>query len=354
MPTPLPDRRQFALAAAAAALGSRAAAVPDDHAAKARRSVRLVPPGNLDCADEVAFSADAAVVAVFQSDDTVTVFETATGKHLNTLAGPGFEDPYLFAAADGGRAVVAWGGRKGACVAWDVKTGKARTLFEKAFGGDRPERDARGAVSADGKRVATLHDGGGCPTLVRVWDAGTGKQLWELNYAGGQSDVYGLAFSPDGKRLAAGTQDRAVTVYDADTGKPAAELRGDGRGAVRAVGWSADGKRLLALHDGPTARAAVWDVATGKPAGEVTGLPKSLPLGPVLSPDGTRVAAVTTDRGLAVWDVPSEEPLTVPVVVAGRRGLAWSADGKALLFLREYSEVHELLTFHVEDVRRKK
>ena len=113
--------------------------------------------------------------------------------------------------------MVAWGGRHGSCVAWDVKTAKIRAVFEKAPGGPGANH---GAVSADGRRIATVHDGGGCPTLVRVWDAATGTQLWELNYADGQEIVHEFAFSPDGKRLAAGTQGGAAEVYDAEGEDP--------------------------------------------------------------------------------------------------------------------------------------
>jgi WD40 repeat protein len=49
--------------------------------------------------------------------------------------------------------------------------------------------------------------------MVKVWDAETGQELLTLEGHGGGSN--GVAFSPDGQRLAAGTADGTVKIYDA-------------------------------------------------------------------------------------------------------------------------------------------
>jgi WD40 repeat protein len=339
---PRPDRRQFAIAALGV-IPIRASAGQVKDNAKARVAVKLKAPMPLDCVSDVAFSSDAKVFVLHHDEDNaqpVTVWDS-DGNWLCTLGGHNFPDVRLFAVVDGGKTVVAWGGKLGFCVAWDVKTAKLRTVFEKAPGAE----EAHGTASADGKRIATVHDGGGCLTLIRVWDAATGKQLWELNYAKGQEIVYGVAFSPDGKRLAAGTQDGDATVYDATSGKLLVSLD-CGAGEVKSVRWSADGKRLLALQAGPRPRAAVWDVGTNKLVGSASGNLQNPPLGVELSPDGTRVAGFATDKGLAIWDVPSEKP-AAEQKLSGRRGFAWSADGKSVVVVREYPGVHELLVFDV-------
>jgi WD40 repeat protein len=354
------NRRRFLATGAAACLGvfpSVAGAAPKDDAVKARTSVRFVAADRLDCIDEVAFTTDRSRVALFHSDRTVTVWETDSGNWLNTLTGQMFEDPEMFEFVEDGKSVLAWGG-VGFCVAWDVASGKLRIVFEKAGGpgGEKPSQTGEywhGTATTDGKRIATVHDGGGKATLIRVWDATSGKQLWEFNNAKGEQTVHAVAFSPDGKRLATGTHDARVKLFDTATGKLLTTLA-DGKERMTKLDWSADGKRLAALQRGPknTAKVSVWDVATEKIAGVVGPLREVDRI--TLSPDGKRLAAfqgVTIDTAcLTIWDVPAEKP-AAEVKLLGRRGIAWSADGKAVLVVREYGGGNEeLLAFHLEDI----
>ena len=66
------------------------------------------------------------------------------------------------------------------------------------------------AFSPDGKRIATAS----ADQTAKVWDAESGKEL--LTLRGHSSAVYGVAFSPDGKRLATASADATVQVYALD------------------------------------------------------------------------------------------------------------------------------------------
>ena len=87
--------------------------------------------------------------------------------------------------------------------------------------------------------------------------AETGKELLSLN----KYDVHSIAWSPDGKRLATGSEDYTARVWDAETGKELFTLDGP-TGQVTSVAWSPDGKRLATGSGGHTAK--VWDARTGK------------------------------------------------------------------------------------------
>jgi WD40 repeat protein len=348
-----PLDRRFLLVCAAVCLGtSTGRAQPKDDAAKARMAVRLDSPDGMDCIDDVAFSADRKVIALFQTDLRIRLWDTETGQWRATLGGHRHDYTDLFAVVDSGKTVLFWNGTgAGACLAWDVKTGESRTVFNKV---GRDGRDARwsAAASLDGKRVATVHCGGQSPAIVRGWDVGTGKELWEFKNDDGKQMVHVIAFAPDGKQLAVGTQDGKVRLLNAATGKEAAVLD-DGKNEVCALEWSADGKRLAAVQRGARniARIVVWDVAKAKIAGEIG--PLTTPGHGALSPDGKHFAAMYTGGTVAVWAVPGEKPVA-SVKVAGRRAMAWSADGKSILVVREYPKTLELLTFDLVDLLPKK
>jgi len=72
--------------------------------------------------------------------------------------------------------------------------------------------------------------------------------------------VNSVSWSPDGTRLASGSYDKTVRVWDVATGASVATLEGH-TGWVRSVSWSPDGTRLASGSRDETVR--VWDVVEG-------------------------------------------------------------------------------------------
>jgi WD domain, G-beta repeat len=109
------------------------------------------------------------------------------------------------------------------------------------------------AFSPDGRTIA----GGSWDETIRIWDAGTGKEIAQLT--GHNAYVKNVQFSPDGKFLVTGGGDRKLRLWDCATWKPLRSFEASTPDTGIAI--SGDSKWLA----GRTAKdLLVWDLATGK------------------------------------------------------------------------------------------
>ena len=123
-------------------------------------------------------------------------------------------------SAGGGRPV------SGQAVIWDLRKGQiVLTLPERTDRGSDPGL-ADVTFSPDGERLATV-----AGRTVRVWKAATGQEVLVLPSV--EDLVMRMAYSPDGKRLAAASRDGSVKVWDAVTGETCLTLGGH----TSAVQW---------------------------------------------------------------------------------------------------------------------
>jgi Flp pilus assembly protein TadD len=176
------------------------------------------------------------------------------------------------------------------------------------------------AYSPDGRRLATA----GNDLLVRIWDTATGQEL--LSLKGHTGLVSGVAYSPDGQRLASWSNYEAtVRIWDALSGQALLTLKGH-KGMVFSVAYSPDSRRLASVGSDYTIRA--WDAASGQQLLTLKGWGERV----TYSPDGRRVAAVAgLDRTVRIWDAASgQELLTLKGHTDLVSDVSYSPDGRRL------------------------
>jgi WD40 repeat protein len=177
------------------------------------------------------------------------------------------------------------------------------------------------AFSPDGRRLATASS----DKTAKVWDAVTGKEL--LTISGHGAGLNGVAFSPDGRRLATASADKTAKVWDEATGKELLTLSGHAD-AVTGIAFSPDGRRLATSSMDKTAK--VWDISTGQVSVTLSGHTAAVN-GVAFSPDGRHLATASSDKTAKVWDaVTGKELLTLSGHTVAVNGIAFSPEGKSL------------------------
>jgi eukaryotic-like serine/threonine-protein kinase len=195
---------------------------------------------------------------------------------------------------------------------WDAVSGqRLRTV-------PMPTRLGSLAFSRDGRRLAA----GGTDGVVHVLDSVSGQQIHALR--GHKRDVHEVAFTADGRWLASAGADATVRIWDVQTGNPAHILRRH-KGIVYSVAFSPDGKRVAS--GGLDKAVHVHDVATGQRVFALeghTGAVRKV----AFSADGRRLASAGRDETARVWDADAgREIRTIPIDTIALNSVVFTPDG---------------------------
>jgi len=292
--------------------------------------------------DWLLFSPDGKTVVSASGDGTVTLWDVGSATPRETLRGHSASQSVF--SHDGKTLYTASG--DGTAIAWDL-TGNRSVKRPFTFTHDRDfnEADDRhpGRLSPDGRLIAVgLKEQG-----IQLWDASEltpdGAPLLETG-----GEVKSLAFSPDGRTLAAVSGEGVATIWDLASRSLSREPFYAG-GSYAGVGFSPDGTTLATT--GSYVGVELWDVATGASLDRIAGTSTG---DVAFSADGVLVAFAEPVPGVQraqVWDV-AKRSLVATMEGGGAEGdalsVALSPDGR-LLAVGGYGRVVRLW-----DVRTRK
>jgi len=240
----------------------------------------------------LAFSPDNSAVAASGFHE-ITLWKSADGtldRRLNGLA----ERVYEVAYSPDGKWMATASGDPG-------QFGSVKLWLAEPNGGGKPVRDLLEsndcvfavAFSPDSKLLAAA----GADRAIRVWDVESGKELALIeDHADWILDV---AFSPDGKRLVSASRDKTSKVFDVEKKESLVTFPGHGQ-TVYTAAFHPDGKRVFSGGEDNLIR--IWGPDNdGKQSGQIGGFG-----GPVFrlqfTPDGKELLACGPDKAVRVFN----------------------------------------------------
>lgn len=241
----------------------------------------------------------------------VLVWDGATGERVARLDPGEVKQAHGPVFSPDSQRVLAFSPRVGAWL-WELPSGNlvARLQVPTTFA----------AYNADGTQIATTSP----DDTVRLWDANTGRQLARLHGLGGS--VGRVDYRQEGGDLLVRSSDAPNSHWQTSS---IAGVRLGPDTTLKDAAFSPDGTRILAISDDAAATPVVWDVASLKEVGRLQGAP-AVDLA-IFNSGGTRIATSASGEA-ALWDAKDGRRLApLQPELSGVSAIAFSADDHVVI-----------------------
>ena len=203
------------------------------------------------------------------------------------------------------------------------------------------------AFSADSQRLAS----GSRDATVRLWDMAS-RQLSGAPLSDVTGAINGVAFSSDGLTLAAAGRAGSLYLWDAASGQLRSHSPATSNDEIRSLAFSPDGKTVAT----GTAHRMIqlWEAATGQPMGQPLVGHTDYVTGVAFSPDGKYLASNSPDGTARLWDLATGQQMGQPLrgdkatQMKTSAGIGYSPDGRTLAT----ANADEILLWDVAAIQR--
>ncbi|ETO27540.1 G-protein beta WD-40 repeats containing protein [Reticulomyxa filosa] len=244
--------------------------------------------GHDDVMTCVRFSSDGSRIISSSYDETVRIWNIASGKQIQIFKG---HSDLVYAAefSPDGNIVVSCSKDKTIRL-WDVKSGSE---IMKLQGHSDQLLDVN--FSPDGKKIVSCS----YDKTIRLWDVSSGKELQKLK--GHLNGILGVQFSPDGQMIASSSIDNTIGLWDVKLGVKLKQLKGHSN-VVMCAKFSPDGQCVVSCSWDETIR--IWDVKSGKELKRLQGHSNVVRIVKYFQ-EGQTIVSCSNDNTIRLWNVRS-------------------------------------------------
>jgi WD40 repeat protein len=260
----------------------------------------------------LVFSPDLHRLAAGSNDNTVQLWDTQTGSpsgapmtgHTTTIAAVAF-------SPDGHRIASTGGLGDNSVRLWNADTGQQAAPPMTT----EPGNQFTAAFSRDGHVLATGDD-----NTLHLWDADTGEAIGEP-FPGHTDVLRSVTFGADSHHLTTGSWDDTVRLWNFDAALP---LTGN------SVAFSPDGQRLATGSDDNDNTVRLWNADIGQAVGATLTEHTGEVLSMAFSPDGQRLLSIAEPDRVFIWSPDTGRLISSAVIGRRWRSAAISSDGHTI------------------------